>query len=1009
MQYKGSPVVEASPRSNITIPFFVTNTSRIDQELTSSVEMPEAWNSATAGSSITVSARASDLVLVHVFVPMGAAAGEYRLSFVMTDSTGQTDSIPFTVRVLAEKGVQTELLSRPDYILQGESYDAVFSVLNSGNIEMRYALTVFSGNRLPYSLSIDGTDGNASEISVAAGQSVPVTVRVDTSALTGSGFLHTLELKAIDLDPEFGSNPLTSRSRSTVEIVRVSGVDPSIMHRLPFTFGFSASSEASAPGEAVAASDPDGSTPAFFNADSLAFRNEADLTLKSSGSLDEYGKQKIKLDIKKHAQGEDFLIQDPADRYLFEYNNPFAALQFGDRNWSHSPLLGASDFGRGAGAAAKLPFVQVGGYYYTDQFSEVGGSAAGGYAIYERKVRDYRNGYLYRASAGVKSDLADTLHFSLAQNFQSPPKNIDVSLDLAGMLDPEKNLGKAAVFDGEASYDLWHFALKGVYADPGFKGLYSDLYQINASVMYTLVDFMVDLRTFVSLSENNLAMDEKRGAAARNLVAQLTGEHVFSAFETKFTTGYANRTSGDRRNDMLYDVMTHTVLFRVSQPLGTLKAGLLADFDLIEHAADEQYSFGHTARGSLLWTYRPLSTVNASLFFNGTHSGESGSAWRFGGDAGTVRSFPADTFSFSLGNSWYLNEQSSWSTSVSASGRFTHKFVNQQDFSASLSVLNTINPVKIDHDFKVELRYTMPFSLPVSRKQSVALIRGRVVNGITGSPIAGLILRCDGLATTTNKQGIYSFYIAKDGDFYLTVDQTRLPAGTMTDIVTPYKVSLKRGKVKTLNFAVIPESTIEGFVLLYTREKGPGPEGTLKKGAGLANVLLELGNGNEVKRLYTDRSGRFKFSHVQPGKWTLTVLDARLPEYHIMEIRDTDFDVQPGENKRAEFRAVPEIRNIVIVEDELVLTVEPAAPARARSAADSAVPADAADDAPADAADDAPADASAGAAESGGTPTEVPAGSDSSSPGTGTAGGAASPGSAIPAPSSGASAPPRAP
>ncbi len=927
MQYKGPAVVEAGPRSNITVPFFVSNSSRIDQEIVSSTELPEFWQSATSGSSITVPARGTELVLVHVFVPMSAGAGEYRISLTLTDSAGQSDSIPFTVLVLPEKGVQVSLVSRPDYILQGESYDATYSVINSGNIEIRYGLSVFSGNRLPYSLINGETGEPASEVTIPAGTSLPVLVRVDTASLVGSGFLHTLELKAVELDPESGENPVTARARSTVEIVRVSGVDPSILHRLPFTLSLSASSNMKAPGKEAETAIPDGESPVFFNTGALNFQNTGDLSLKSAGSFDEYGNQKIRIEMRKHIQAGNLLVADPVDRYLMEFSNPFASLLVGDRNWSLSPLLGSSDFGRGIGAAAKLPFVQVGGYYYSNVFAAEGGETAGGYALYERRLRDYRNGYAYQAAASAKTDLADTVHFSLAQTFQSPPKNIDASLDLAGMLDPEQNFHKAALFDGEAIFDLWHIAFKGVYADPGFKGLYTDLFQVNASVLYTLVDFMVDLRSFLSWSDNNLARDSSR-SASHTLVAECTGAHEFTPFGTAVTAGYSNRTSGDAHSRMFYDTMTHTLLIRALQPLGDIKLGLLADFDLTGSALSDSFSFGHKTRATFLWNQSPGSTLNSTLFLNGSHFTADGSTWRFGGDAGVARAFRSDTFSFGLGNSWFIGSTNPWSTSISATGRFVHKFINQQDFSASLSALSTIEPEKIGHNFKVELRYSMPFSVPVSRKQSVALVRGRVVNGITGAPVAGLILRCDGLATTTNKQGIYSFYIAKDGDFYVTVDQTRLPPGTMTDIVTPYQVQLKRGKVKTLNFAVIPESVIEGYVNLYTREKGPEPEGTLKKGSGLENVLLELSNGETLKRVFTDKSGKFKFSHVQPGTWTVSLLDARIPKYHFIESTTGQFEIQPGQTERTEFKIIPEIRTVMIVEDELILTEEPPPPSR---------------------------------------------------------------------------------
>ena len=79
---------------------------------------------------------------------------------------------------------------------------------------------------------------------------------------------------------------------------------------------------------------------------------------------------------------------------------------------------------------------------------------------------------------------------------------------------------------------------------------------------------------------------------------------------------------------------------------------------------------------------------------------------------------------------------------------------------------------------------------------------------------------------------------------------------------------------------------------------------------------------SETLRRLTDRRGRFIFEDVRPGKWTLKVYEAGLPEYHYLEQNTFTFELKPGGKEEVLVRVLPKVRRIEIIEEGEILEVE---------------------------------------------------------------------------------------
>jgi hypothetical protein len=99
---------------------------------------------------------------------------------------------------------------------------------------------------------------------------------------------------------------------------------------------------------------------------------------------------------------------------------------------------------------------------------------------------------------------------------------------------------------------------------------------------------------------------------------------------------------------------------------------------------------------------------------------------------------------------------------------------------------------------------------------------------------------------------------------------------------------------------------------------GPGEEEGFEKEnlvKILGNTLVELTDGKENLRQFTDQNGGFVFEDIRPGKWILKVHDDDLSSQYYLEQKKFEIELKPGEKKEVVARVLPRLRPIQIIEE----------------------------------------------------------------------------------------------
>jgi len=154
----------------------------------------------------------------------------------------------------------------------------------------------------------------------------------------------------------------------------------------------------------------------------------------------------------------------------------------------------------------------------------------------------------------------------------------------------------------------------------------------------------------------------------------------------------------------------------------------------------------------------------------------------------------------------------------------------------------------------------------------------------------------------------------------------------------PVTVEVVGGETTSIEFGVIPAANVRGTVVVVpsngngdgnganhngngTNGNGgfvvgePGNNNARHEPTGLANVLVELANGDEILRRATDQRGRFLFDALRPGQWRLRIYDHNLPPYHYLETPEQDLTLEPGQALDITVRVLPRVRQIRIIDE----------------------------------------------------------------------------------------------
>lgn len=827
--------------------------------------------------------------VLAILVPSNMPAGRFTVGYSAQSrqdpsSAGNTE---FGFQVTPVDDLQLVVQPHPDLVLAGDSYTVKVAVANRGNSRISVRMEQRS------SLGFDTrADAAAFVLEPGASRDVVCTVKTDAAYAKHTRHAVTFDVTATSA----AGKVLTASQASVAEIIpRVSG-SRDVKHHLPMQLRLMT----------LAESDRD---PQF----------QAELS--GTGSLDEEGKHRV-----------DFLFRGPdiqnaslfgeRDEYGASYRGVNWDIDLGDRIYSLSPLTERGSLGRGAGVAWHDGKTAAGGFYMRTRYRQNDTEELGAFIRHDFTPAFRLQGNWLRKSGGdILSAQALPQNIFTIESHYRRGRQLDLRVEGGisrsdnGDTDFAYRVDARGELPGNVKYSLEH-----VHAGADFHGYYSDTETTNLSLSKA---FTPGLRVYGTLNRyaGNLALNDERSSVVNREDSWNAGAEYSPDKKTVLSVEWQHVKRADILAPASYDFTSDSLRVGAGRDFGALKLQSFLDIGTLDNSLTGEG--GPFQRYSVTAHWQPTARQTYSFFANYGPNAFSGS----------------NDKSLGVGVSANWNLRDDWDASVSyARNQFDGLTGNQQDQALasiryrmadkgvlslmgrwSRSITKTPGSDAIN-EAAVMLTYSMPLSMPVSRKTSIGSLQGRLIDSAKGGGIARAVLQVGGQFAVTDDSGVFEFPSLKPGacDLQVVVDSL----GSRMAMVTPMpmKVKVRPAETTHVELTASPACALTVRVARHAFVNGNAmsPSAATREAGGQEGVAVELANGRDVWRAQTDRNGIATFDRLPGGRWTLRLAGIDLPALHVLETTTQDVVLQPGKVQNVTVRLMPQRRTLKMLDSGTV-------------------------------------------------------------------------------------------
>lgn len=252
-----------------------------------------------------------------------------------------------------------------------------------------------------------------------------------------------------------------------------------------------------------------------------------------------------------------------------------------------------------------------------------------------------------------------------------------------------------------------------------------------------------------------------------------------------------------------------------------------------------------------------------------------------------------------------------------ASFNLSHYFPNRHSLGVSAQYFQYKS--HYPNDMLFLLSYTVPFGLPVKKRDDVGSLSGYVFDVESNTPIKESLVSLEGKQCYTDENGAFYFKNVKKGAYNLKTEilpkQMILKEGSSTPL------NIYGGQTNEVRVEAISGCSITGEIVYYTFKDETierlyhlgqpiEPSEMKKNPLGGIRVIISRNNGEEIYTALSNETGGFNFSTLRPGSWEIKIVKDQIPSLYELNMNEIVLNIEPREQKQILFKATPKRRSL---------------------------------------------------------------------------------------------------
>lgn len=844
--------IELKPGSNSNIAIMLVNNSDSDKEFYLKITTPKGLSQLTDYSSVIVEKSSKRLKIFSFYINESANVGDYTIGIEAYDKLENVKigNIEIPVYVKPKYEILTKVMNAPDYVFSGDTLSVSFMIQNLSNTEVNIEATI-----------INSKVSETKKLSLNADSSIVIRIFITTV----KDIIHYTR-NSVSLTVSIVESPETkSEAFYIFDVIPTGKINFDSYNRIPTKI-----------------------SGLFVTNNQTGERLYGYMfDIVGAGIISKRKKRKLAFHFRgPNRQGNPILGQ--TDEYNVKYSSIHSKAAVGDNNFSLTDLTEGSRSGRGAEYEHILKKLSFGSFINYPRFYPNIQRVVSVYGSYflEKKLI-LKVGYLNKlfvtdSSAQLATISGEVSSFSWGH----------IKFEYAtGMANGKMTMAYST--DLRIKYSRYRLFFAYTKADEDFPGYLSNSQYLSSGVSTSFGKLSLNLN--YNLNHTNIALDTLYANAPYSNNLSFFANYSIN-INHSVNIGGSIRGNEDMSMPKQFNYKEYTGRISLRSRIKRFGIDAYGAYGKTENFLPlNEGEITNVLNANVSLQYK----INKNIFVKGFVSYNGGQQY-----------LTDDITNYFYG----ATVDASWGRKIRILFQYQNNY-QVEDYYMDRSLLGLqvqyhIHPnhelgTRINYDLRknslnntvlsASLNYTYTINIPISRREDVGGLQGKIINNGVEN-IEGILFTLAGNIVFSDKNGEFDIPFVKTGTYFLFMDNSESGLNTIAEKPGPYKIDILPGEKTYFEVSLTKSGKITGAIIIE-EDENKGKKGFIPIRSTVNKLIIEVNNGNETYRIFTDDDGTFKFDDLRPGKWKLIVYERGIPDGYQLLASEYDITLSSEEIK----------------------------------------------------------------------------------------------------------------